>query len=149
MQPQPLADMHPFTPTLEKWRHSIAVDCGPDWSLDVIEAAIECGPHPTACTPKAVALFEENIEYQQKAGFCKVIPWDKIKKLRPPNLKISPMAVVPQVGRGPRIILDLCSQCTRRSRVSSPPHRPVSMTPLPSRHHLPPSRKLARYYHGS
>jgi hypothetical protein len=30
MQPQPLADVHPFTHTLKEWRHSIAVDCGPD-----------------------------------------------------------------------------------------------------------------------
>jgi hypothetical protein len=54
-----------------------------------------------------VALFEEDIEYQRKAGFCKVIPWEEIKRLRPPNLKISPVAAVPQVGRRPRIILDL------------------------------------------
>ncbi len=107
MQPQPLANVHPFTPTLKKWRHDIAVDCGPDWNWDVIEAAIERGPHPTTRTPEAVALFEEDIEYQRKAGFCKVIPWDEIKRLRPPNLKISPVAAVPQVGRRPRIILDL------------------------------------------
>ena len=74
MQPQPLADVHPFTPTLKEWRHGIAMDCGPDWRWDVIEAAVTRGPHPTACTPKAVALFEEDIEYQRKAGFCKVIP---------------------------------------------------------------------------
>ena len=83
------------------------MDCGPDWSWNVIKAAVECGPHPTARTPKAVALFEENIEYQQKAGFCKVIPWEEIKWLCPPNLKISPVAAVPQVGRRPRIILNL------------------------------------------
>ncbi len=107
MQPQPLADMHPFTPMLKKWRHGIAVDCSPDWSWDVIEAAVERGPHPTTCTPEAMALFEEDIQYQRKAGFCKAILWDEIKRLRPPNLKISPMAAVPQVGRRPRIILNL------------------------------------------
>jgi hypothetical protein len=32
MQPQPLADVHPFTPTLKEWRHGIEVDCGPDWT---------------------------------------------------------------------------------------------------------------------
>ncbi len=79
----------------------------PDWSWDVIEAAVEHGLHPTARTPKASALFEEDIEYQQKAGFCTVIPWEEIKQLCLPNLKISPVAVLPQVGRRPRIILDL------------------------------------------
>jgi hypothetical protein len=31
MQPQPLAEVHPFTPTLKDWRHGIDVDCGLDW----------------------------------------------------------------------------------------------------------------------
>ena len=33
--------------------------------------------------------------------------WTDLEKLRPKNLKISPVAVVPQVGRRGRIILDL------------------------------------------
>ena len=33
--------------------------------------------------------------------------WSDLQKLRPKNLKISPVAVVPQVGRRGRIILDL------------------------------------------
>ncbi len=36
-----------------------------------------------------------------------MIPWEEIKRRRPPNLKISPVAALPQVGRRPRIILDL------------------------------------------
>ncbi len=88
-------------PTLKEWKHGIEVDCGPDWTWDVIEAAIVQGPHPTACTPKAIALFEEDIEYQRQAGFFKVIPWEELKWLRPPNLKISPVAAVPQVSRRP------------------------------------------------
>ena len=107
MQPQPLSAVHPFTPTLNKWRHGIEVDCGPDWSWDLLEAARARGPHPTASTPDSVALFKEDIAYQVKAGFCKVMLWEDLKRLRPPNLKISPVAVVPQVGRRGRIILDL------------------------------------------
>jgi hypothetical protein len=83
------------------------VDCGPDWTWEVIKAVIARGPHPTACTHKAIALFEEDIEYQRRDGFCKVIQWEELKQLRPPNLKISPVAAVPQVSRRPRIILDL------------------------------------------
>jgi hypothetical protein len=55
MQPQPVADVHPFTPTLKEWRHGIEVDCGPDWTWEVIKAAVTRGPHPTACTPEAIA----------------------------------------------------------------------------------------------
>jgi hypothetical protein len=100
MQPQPLSAVHPFTPTLNKWRHGIEVDCGPDWSWDVVEAA-------AAATPDSIALFKEDIAYQVKAGFCKVMLWEDLQRLRPHNLKISPVAVVPQTGRRGRIILDL------------------------------------------
>jgi hypothetical protein len=31
--------------------------------------------------PKAIALFKEDIEYQWQAGFCKVIPWEELKRL--------------------------------------------------------------------
>ncbi len=107
MQPQPLADAHPFTPILKEWRCWISVDCGPDWTWSDIEAAGSRGPHPTAHTPAAFALFAEDIAYQVKAGFCLVMSWEDIKHLRPTNLKILPVALVPQVGRRGRIILDL------------------------------------------
>ena len=107
MQPQPLADAHPFTPTLKSWRSGINVDCGPEWTWDVVEAAVARGPHPTAITPDSIALFKEDIAYQVKAGFSKVMLWEDVKRLRPTNLKISPVAVVPQTGRRGRIILDL------------------------------------------
>jgi hypothetical protein len=107
MQPQPLADVHPFTPTMKEWPHGIKVDCGPDWSWDAIKAAIEHSPHPTACTPDAHNLFKENITYQVGAGFSNVMLWDDIKRLRPKNLKISLVALIPQGGCRGRIILDL------------------------------------------
>jgi hypothetical protein len=107
MQPQPLADAHPFNPVMKAWRHGITVDCGPDWSWDAIEAAVTRGPHPTGCTPDAFDLFAEDIAYQVKAGFCSVMLWADVKRLCPPNLKISPVALIPQVGCQGRIILDL------------------------------------------
>jgi thiol-disulfide isomerase/thioredoxin len=83
MQPQPLLAVHPFTPTLNKWWHGIEVDCGPDWSWEVVEAATAHGPHPTATTPDSIALFKEDIEYQVKAGFCKVMLWEDLNRLHP------------------------------------------------------------------
>jgi hypothetical protein len=115
MQPQPLSAVHPFTPTLSKWQHGIEVDCGPDWTWDVVEGAVARGPHPTTSTPDSIQLFKEDIAYQAKAGFCKVMPWEDLKSRHPPNLKILPVAVVPQVGWRGRIILDLCSPCIRTS----------------------------------
>ncbi len=98
MQPQPMAEVHPFAPTLRKWQQGIPADCGPDWERSVIEAAVDRGPHPTARTPESIALFIKDIEYQIKAGFCRVFLWEDIKHCLPANLKISPVAVVPQIG---------------------------------------------------
>ena len=107
MHPQPFAKVHPFTPTMKAWWQGIPVDWGPDWKWDIITAAVAHGPHPTARTQDSIALFAEGIEYQVMGGFCKVYWWDELQKLRPANLKILPVAVVPQVGRRGRIILDL------------------------------------------
>jgi hypothetical protein len=98
MQPQPLAGIHPFLSTLQEWECGIPVDCGPDWDWGIIEAAVARGPHPTARTPDLMALIQEDIEYQIKAGLCRVLLWDDIIKMRPTNLKIFPVAVVPQVN---------------------------------------------------
>jgi hypothetical protein len=73
----------------------------------MIEAIVAHGPYPTARTPDLIALFQEEIEYQIKAGFCRIFLCDDIVKLRPQNLKISPVAVVPQVNQCGHIILDL------------------------------------------
>ena len=62
MHPQPLAEVHPFTPTMKAWRQGIPVDCGPNWNWDVITAAVAHGPHPTARTQDSIALFAEDIE---------------------------------------------------------------------------------------
>ncbi len=68
--------------------------------------AVARGPHPTATTPNAIALFKEDIAYQVKAGFSRVVLWEDLRWLHPANLKILPVAVVPQTGLRGRIILD-------------------------------------------
>jgi hypothetical protein len=65
MQSQPLAEVHPFAPTLRKWQQGIPMDCGPDWERSLIEAAVDRGPHPTAQTPKSIALFVKDIDQGQ------------------------------------------------------------------------------------
>jgi hypothetical protein len=107
MQPQPLSKVHLFAPTLHKWQHGIKVNCGPDWSWENVEVVVARGPHPTASTPEAISLFKEDIAYQVKAGFCNVMLWEDIRKLRPCNIKILPVMVVPQVGRRGHIIIYL------------------------------------------
>jgi hypothetical protein len=54
-----------------------------------------------------VALVHEDVAYQVKAGFSKIVMWDDIKDNLPPSFKISPVAVIPQQGQWGQIILDL------------------------------------------
>jgi hypothetical protein len=108
MQPQPLAAGHPFFNSLHEWgEKGVPVDCGPDWEWDVIEQAVRRGPHQSALDPASIALVHEDIQYQVDAGFSRVVSWTDLQKLRPSNLKISPLAVVPQKDRRGRLILDL------------------------------------------
>jgi hypothetical protein len=108
LQPQVPYERHPFMRTLHKWAtHGCPVDCGRPWPIEVTEQAVLRGPHPSAMTAESLELFEEDIAYQVKAGFCEIMPWEQLKRLRPNSLKISPVAVVPQRNRRGRIILDL------------------------------------------
>jgi hypothetical protein len=108
MQPQARAQSHPFSPTLHQWATAgVPVDCGPNWEWDVIEQAVARGPHRSALEADNIALVHEDIQYQVDAGFSTIMLWSDLQKLRPSNLKISPMAVVPQKNRRGRLILDL------------------------------------------
>jgi hypothetical protein len=49
----------------------------------------------------------EEVDYQVAAGFSQIFPWADIQKLCPSQLKVSPLAVIPQVGRRGRLLLDL------------------------------------------
>ncbi len=59
------------------------------------------------CTSDAHDLLKEDITYQVMAGFSKVMLWKDVKRLHPENLKIFPVALIPQGGCRGRIILDL------------------------------------------
>jgi hypothetical protein len=108
MQPQLRAQGHPFFPTLHQWAtDGVPVDCGPDWEWDVIEQAVARGPHRSALEDDNIELVHEDLQYQVDAGFSRIMLWSDLQKLRPRNLKISPMAVVPQKDRRGRLILDL------------------------------------------
>jgi hypothetical protein len=115
MAPSACVDFHPFVETLREWEKGVPVDCGKDWAWSTIEAAVEKGAHKSATTPESVALIAEDVAYQVKAGYAQVITWAELQRLRPPNLKVSPLAVVPQRNRRGRMILDL-SFAVRRGR---------------------------------
>ena len=102
MQPQDLARDHEFGPTLQECTaEGVHVDCGEDWTREQIYAAIKKGPHQSARTPEAIQLFKEDIDYQVKAGFARIVDWNTIKDNPLAQLKVSPVAAVPQTNRCP------------------------------------------------
>lgn len=77
--------------------------------------AVQRGPHVSALTPEARKLVLEEVMYQIDAGFSEVVLWDDVKANMPANLKISPLAVIPQTNRRGRLILDLSFGVRRSS----------------------------------
>jgi hypothetical protein len=72
--------------------------------------------------PDNIKLVHEDIQYQEDAGFSQIMLWSDVQKLRPSNLKISPLAVVPQKDRRGRLILDLSFPVyPERTRANSRP----------------------------
>jgi hypothetical protein len=115
MTPSACVDFHPFADTLREWETGVPVDCGKPWAWDTIEAAVEKGAHKSATTPDSIQLIKEDVTYQVKAGYAQIITWEELCRIRPKNLKVSPLAVVPQRNRRGRMILDL-SFAVRRGR---------------------------------
>jgi len=77
MQPQDLA-AH-ILPWEEYDRLSVfacrgcPTDCGPPWEPEVIKAARQVGPHTSALAPDNVELIWEDITYQAKAEFVRIV----------------------------------------------------------------------------
>jgi hypothetical protein len=86
------------------------VDCGDDWTLEQLEAAIRNGAHASANVPEAAEACKKEALEQVKEGLCRLVNWDDIKHNFPKNLKISPLAAVAHKSRVYRMILSLSFQ---------------------------------------
>ena len=93
---------------LDQWgRQGCPADCGKAWDKAQIVAAIKRGPHTAANSPEAATFLHAEVADKVKSGYAKVVRWGDIKNKIPPNLKISPVALVPHKSRKYRTILDL------------------------------------------
>ena len=130
MTPAPWMRFHPFVATLEQWASGVSALCGEPWSEATIRAAIERGPHTSALTPEARNLIDKEMKYQTQAGFSGLIMWRTIQHAYPRNLKVSPLAVIPEVGRHGRLLLDLLFP-SQAARPASKRVRQNWVVPLP------------------
>ena len=109
--PQGEALQHPFAKILLEYaKIGYPVDCGPDWSKERIEAAVQKGPSTTAKDPHAAMCCMEEAMQKVKEGHCKIVKWNDIKDNIPAKLKVSPIAAIPHHSRAYRMILNLSYQ---------------------------------------
>jgi hypothetical protein len=70
-----LAKHHPFAPVLDQWhKEGLPVDCGPPWSKEAARVAAKRGNHVSAITLEAITTIKDDVDYQIKAGFMKLLP---------------------------------------------------------------------------
>lgn len=108
MRPSTFALRHPAAAALLEYAtNGCPVDCGTNWTLPQLEAAVQQGAHPSALTPEATAYCRNEAFERVNEGMATKVLWDDIKHNPPPNLKISPIAAIPHKSRQFRVILNL------------------------------------------
>jgi hypothetical protein len=108
MAPSGPALDHPAAPLLlELATLGCSSAMGDTWTIDLIEAAIQKGAHPSVLDPEAAAQLREETLEKVNQGYARLVFWDNIKHNPPANLKISPIAAIPHKSRKWRMILDL------------------------------------------
>ncbi len=108
MWPRGIANDHPAAPLLHSYSvHGCPVACGRNWKREEILAAIERGAHETATTPEAREYLYQQTLQKVEDGFAKLVRLKEIIDNLPPNIKISPVAMVPHNSRKYRVLLDL------------------------------------------
>ncbi len=109
MCPRGLALHHPAAGALLQYATGgCPVNSGQNWTEEMIETAVKRGPHVSALVPEAMEqLLSETLE-KEKKGQCRIVEYEDLKRTGlPPQLKISPIAMIPHKSRQFRAILDL------------------------------------------
>ena len=73
----------------------------------MMQAAIDRGPHQSALAPDAIEQLTTEVREKVAAGQARIVDWRDIMHDPPPQLKISPIAMIPHKSRKYRTILDL------------------------------------------
>ena len=113
--------MHPAAETLTNY---LQMGCptysGNDWTPEQIREAVHRGPHKSALTPEAIALFKEEIALKVACGQAKVLRWVDLRDNPPTQLKISPISAKPHKSKTFRSIFDLLFALCLTDRTTLP-----------------------------
>ena len=100
---------------------------------------MKTGPHTSATTEENVALIWDDIQYQERLGFVRIMTEAQLRAELPANLKVSRVAIVPQANRRGRIILNLSAEVEMpeyrpkgKRRKVTPKHPSVNETTTPA-----------------
>ena len=117
----------------------VPTECGPPWPTAVIDQAMKTGPHTSATTEENVALIWDDIQYQERLGFVRIMTEVQLRAELPANWKMSRVAIVPQANRRGRIILNLSAEVEMpeyrpkgKRRKVTPKHPSVNETTTPA-----------------
>ena len=83
------------------------ITMGRDWTPAEMEVAAQRGPHVSSLEPDAIEQIQVEARDKEKQGFAKIYKCDDVIQNPPPNLKLSPLAMIPHKSRKYRAILDL------------------------------------------
>ena len=79
MCPTGLALDHPAAEVLLDYAHGgCPVQSGADWTVQMMTAAIEKGPHTSALDKDAMEQLQTEVAEKVKVGQAKVVLWDDI-----------------------------------------------------------------------
>jgi hypothetical protein len=108
MCPSCLALFHPAAELLKEWAtYGCPTQMGQPWTQELMQAAVDHGPHCSALSDDAIAHFRAEVDEKVKSGQAKLVMWDSIKENPPVELKISLIAAIPHKLRLFCSILDL------------------------------------------
>jgi hypothetical protein len=108
MAPSGPALKHPAAPLLlELATLGCSSDTGDQWHMDLLEAAIKKGAHPSAMAPEAAEQLRSETLEKVEQGYARLVKWDDIRDHPPRNLKVSPIAAIPHKSRLFQMILGL------------------------------------------
>ena len=110
---------HPAAPLLDRMRRNgvPVVIRSPPWTPHMKQARFIRGPHKSALD-YAEFLAEEFMDFCRK-GYWMLLPYEHVQDI--PELRISPLGVVPQRERRPRVILDYSYYDVNRDTVKLAP----------------------------
>ena len=99
---------HPAAQLLQEYAEiGCPVRTGRPWTREMMDEAVQRGPHQSALTPEALEHFAAEAKKKVDKGQAKLVYWDDIKDNPPPELKISPVAAIPHKSKAYRTTLDL------------------------------------------